>query len=346
MEGKSYLEAGVDIKAGERVVDLIAADARSTYGPGVLAGVGPFSGLFELKGYQEPVIASSTDGVGTKLLIAIAMGRHRSVGADLVSLCVNDIITCGAQPLFFLDYIATGKLVPEQVAEVVKGIADGCRSVGCALIGGETAEMPGVYRSRHYDLAGFVVGVVEKSAIIDGTAISRGDALVGIPSSGVHTNGLSLARRVFQVGVAEDEEGWARERLILDQEYPELGRSLGEELLEPHRCYWPLLRPYLSMIKGMAHISGGGLVENVPRVLPKGLAARFYRGSWDTPPVFALIQELGQVSEAEMYRTFNMGVGMALVCAPTDAREICQRIPGAVQVGEVVVERDGRVEFI
>ena len=346
MDGKSYLEAGVDIKAGERVVDLIAADARSTYGPGVLAGVGPFSGLFELKDYEQPVLASSTDGVGTKLLVAIAMNRRRSIGTDLVTLCVNDIITCGARPLLFLDYIATGKLIPEHVAEIVGGIGDACRGVGCALIGGETAEMPGVYRGSHYDLAGFVVGVVEKSSIIDGSSIVKGDALVGIPSSGIHTNGLSLARKVFDVGMAEDQEGVERERRLLEEEYPQLGRKLGEELLEPHRSYWPLLRPYLALIRGMAHISGGGLVENVPRILPEGLAARFYKGSWSILPVFSLIQERGRVSDAEMYRTFNMGIGMVLVCTPPDVREICQRIPGAKEIGEVVGQKEGRVEFV
>ncbi|MSQ15937.1 MAG: phosphoribosylformylglycinamidine cyclo-ligase [Dehalococcoidia bacterium] len=346
MKGNSYLEAGVDTNAADKTVELIGHEARSTYVPGVLAGVGPFSGLFELKGYKEPVISSSTDGVGTKLLVAIALGRRRSIGIDLVHLCVNDVITSGAQPLFFLDYIAAGVLVPEQVVEVVKGIAEACRGVGCALVGGETAEMPGVYRAGHFDLAGFVVGVVERSDLIDGTAIEKGDVLVGIPSSGIHTNGLSLARKVFGVGISEDDEGRAREREILEQWYPQLGRTLGDELLEPHRSYWPLLKPHLPLIKGMAHISGGGLVGNVPRVLPKGLAASFARGSWSVPPIFSLIQERGRIPQPEMYRTFNMGIGMVLVCTAADAGVICHEIPGASRIGEVVEEKDGRTEFV
>lgn len=342
---KTYREAGVDIAAADRTVSLIKKAARATQGPAVLGGIGAFSSLFELKGYREPVLAASCDGVGTKLMVAIAAGRYRTIGGDLVNLCINDIITSGAEPLFFLDYYATGKLQPEVVAEVVQGMVEACRVAGCALVGGETAEMPGLYRTGDFDLAGFVVGVVEKDSIIDGASIKEGDVLVGIPSSGLHTNGFSLVRKVFGVGLAEDEEGRARERELLDRQYPELGRTLGEELLQPHRCYWPLLKPHLSVIRGVAHITGGGLVDNVPRMLPEGLAARFDKGSWPVPLIFSLIQQRG-VSEAEMRRTFNMGLGMVLACEAGDADHLCREIPGAVRVGEVVKRTDGGVEFV
>ena len=266
---------------------------------------------------------SSVDGVGTKLKIASALARYDTVGVDLVNHCVNDILTCGAEPLFFLDYIAMGKLVPEQVEAIAQGLAQACREVGCALIGGETAEMPGIYAGEDYDLAGFIIGVVEKDRIIMGKTISSGDAVIGLPSSGLHTNGYSLARRIFSIGE-------------LKKHFPELGRTLGEALLEPHRCYYNQLKPLLPLVKGMAHITGGGLVDNVPRVLPDGLAVQFDSRAWTVPPIFQLIQQWGKVDWQEMYRVFNMGIGMVLVCSPENINQVTKAIPGAVVIGEVV----------
>ena len=302
--------------------DLIGKQARSTHRPEVLSGVGFFGGLFEFKGYQQPVLVSSVDGVGTKLKIAVALGKNDTIGVDLVNHCVNDILACGAEPLFFLDYIAAGKLVPEQVEAVARGLAQACREVGCALIGGETAEMPGLYTGEDYDLVGFIIGVVEKENIMMGKAIAAGDAIIGLPSSGLHTNGYSLVRKVF---------GADR----LEKHYPELGRTLGEELLEPHRCYYKQLKPLLLLLKGMAHITGGGLVGNVPRVLPQGLAARFNRRAWTTPAIFQLIQQKGNVDEQEMYRVFNMGIGMTLICSPDNVDRLISQLPGAEVIGEV-----------
>lgn len=320
---QTYAAAGVDIGLAAKAKELIAKQARTTHRPEVLSGVGFFGGLFELKGYQQPVLVSSVDGVGTKLKIAVALNKHDTIGIDLVNHCVNDILTCGAEPLFFLDYIAMGKLVPEQVAEIAQGLAQACREVGCALIGGETAEMPGLYAGEDYDLVGFIIGVVEKEKIIMGKSIVAGDTIIGLPSSGLHTNGYSLVRRIF-----------GADRLKKD--YPELGRTLGEELLEPHRCYYKQLKPLLPLVKGMAHITGGGLEGNVPRVLPKGLAARFYRQSWKVPAIFDLVQRLGNVDEEEMYRVFNMGIGMALICSPEVVGKITAALPEAGVVGEVV----------
>jgi len=302
---------------------LIGKQAQSTHRPEVLSGFGFFGGLFEFKGYKQPVLASSVDGVGTKLKIACALAKHNTIGIDLVNHCVNDILTCGAEPLFFLDYIAMGKLVPEAVEAIAQGLAQACREVGCALIGGETAEMPGLYAGEDYDLVGFIIGVVEKEKIILGKTIVAGDTLIGLPSSGLHTNGYSLVRKLFGV----DQ---------LEKDYPELGRTLGEELLEPHRCYYHQLKPSLSLIKGMAHITGGGLVGNVPRVLPQGLAAQFRSQAWTIPPIFQLIQQRGKVAQSEMYHVFNMGVGMVLICSPDDADQLTQALPEAKVIGEVV----------
>ncbi len=268
---------------------------------------------------------SSVDGVGTKLKIAIALGKHDTIGTDIVSHCVNDIFTCGAEPLFFLDYIAMGKLVPEQVEAIAKGLAQACREVGCALIGGETAEMPGIYAGEDYDLVGFIVGVVEKDKIITGKSIMVGDIVMGLPSSGLHTNGYSLARRIFGITPS-----------ALNTRYPELGRTLGEELLEPHRCYYRQLKPLLPVIKGMAHITGGGLVDNVPRVLPQGMAVKINSQSWSIPPVFQLIQQRGNVARNEMYRVYNMGIGMAVICSPGSADRVSGEFPEAKVIGEVV----------
>jgi phosphoribosylformylglycinamidine cyclo-ligase len=291
----------------------------------VLSDTGFFGSLFELKGYSQPVLVSSTDGVGTKLKIASALGKHDTVGIDLVNHCVNDIFTCGAEPLFFLDYIAMGKLVPEKVESIVKGMAAACREVNCALIGGETAEMPGMYAEEDYDLAGFILGVVEKSQRLDQRQIRAGDVVLALPSSGLHTNGYSLARKVF-----------GAEPSVLDTFYPELGRTLGEELLEPHRCYYRPIKPVLNLVKGLAHITGGGFEGNIPRVLPAGLAARFDKGSWPVPPIFSIIQQRGNVADSEMYRVFNMGVGMVVICSPEDVAELTKSIPEARRVGGIV----------
>jgi phosphoribosylformylglycinamidine cyclo-ligase len=288
-----------------------------------LGGVGFFGGLFELKGYKQPVLVSSVDGVGTKLKIAVALGKHDTIGIDLVNHCVNDIFACGAEPLFFLDYIAMGKLMPEPVAAIALGLAQACREVGCALIGGETAEMPGLYSGEDYDLVGFIIGVVEKEKIIRGKTIKAGDAVVGLPSSGLHTNGYSLVRKIFSL----DQ---------LDKHYPELGRTLGEELLEPHRCYYNDLKPLLSLVKGMAHITGGGLIDNIPRVLPAGLAVHLDKKSWTVPPIFKLIQDRGNVDSSEMFRVFNMGIGMAIICTPDNVSGLTGQLSGAKVIGEVV----------
>ncbi len=288
--------------------------------------MGFFGGLFEFKGYRQPVLVSSVDQVGTKTKIAAALGRHDTVGIDIVSHCVNDIFTCGAEPIFFLDYIGMGKMVPERVEAIVRGLAKACRDVGCALIGGETGEMPGLYATpEDYDLVGFVIGVVEKKKIIQGEKISLGDTIVGLPSSGLHTNGYSLARKIF-----------GETKSALDTFYPELGRTLGEVLLTPHRCYYNQLKPLLPIIKGMAHITGGGLIDNVPRVLPEGLAAEFDSQAWTVPPIFNLIQKKGNVDRDEMYHVFNMGIGMAVICLNSDVDHFTKTLPEARVIGEVV----------
>jgi phosphoribosylformylglycinamidine cyclo-ligase len=323
---QTYAAAGVNIDLANQAKNLIGKLAKTTYRPEVLSGVGFFGGLFEFKGYKQPVLVSSVDGVGTKLKIAIALGKHDTVGIDIVNHCVNDIFTCGAEPLFFLDYIAMGKLIPEQVEAIVQGLVHACREVGCALIGGETAEMPGLYSGEDYDLAGFIIGVVEKDRIIMGKSIVAGDKIIGLPSSGLHTNGYSLVRKIFAV----DE---------FKKHYPELGRTLGEALLEPHRCYYHQLKPLLPLIKGLAHITGGGLIENVPRVLPQGLTAQFNRQAWTVPPIFQLIQKRGNVAQEEMYRVFNMGIGMVVVCTPEKVREITKALPEAMVIGEIVKQK-------
>jgi len=295
--------------------------------------VGFFGGLFEFKGYKEPVLVSSVDGVGTKLKIASALARHDTIGIDIVNHCVNDILTCGAEPLFFLDYIAMGKLVTEKVEAIAQGLAQACHKVGCALIGGETAEMPGLYAGEDYDLVGFIIGVVEKKKIITGKTIAVGDTIIGLPSSGLHTNGFSLVRKIF-----------GETRAALEAYYPELGRTLGEELLEPHRCYYHQLKPLLPIIKGIAHITGGGLVGNVPRILPQGTSAQFHSKAWTMSPIFQLIQRQGNVGQQEMHRVFNMGIGMVLICSPENTEQLTTALPGAPIVGKVVKQvRKARV---
>jgi phosphoribosylformylglycinamidine cyclo-ligase len=287
--------------------------------------------MFQLKGYDDPVLVSSTDGVGTKLKIASLLCRNDTVGIDIVNHCVNDILCCGAEPLFFLDYIAMGKLKPEQIEAIISGIGLACREVGCSLIGGETAEMPGIYYQETYDLVGFIVGVVEKKNIIDGSSIVPGDAILGLPSSGLHTNGYSLVRRVF--GTDDNPSS-------LSKFYPELGKSLGEELLQPHRCYYPQLKPALPIIKGIAHITGGGFTGNIPRVLPEGVTAHIHKDKWDIPPIFQIIQGKGGIEEAEMYRVFNMGIGMTVVCSPHQVAKIVSALPQAKVIGEIIKGED------
>ena len=320
---QTYAAAGVNIDLAAKAKELIGQQARTTHRPEVLSGVGFFGGLFEFKGYEQPVLVSSVDGVGTKLKIASALNKHNTIGVDLVNHCVNDILTCGAGPLFFLDYIAMGKLVPEQVEAIAQGLAQACREVGCALIGGETAEMPGLYTGEDYDLVGFIIGVVEKSKLIMGKTIVAGDIIIGLPSSGLHTNGYSLVRKIFGI----DELG---------KNFPELSRTLGEELLEPHRCYYHQLKPLLPLVKGIAHITGGGLMDNVPRVLPQGLTARFNSQAWTIPPIFQLIQQRGNVAWGEMYRVFNMGIGMVLICSPEVVDRLREQLPEAKVIGEVM----------
>ncbi|HEU5368076.1 MAG TPA: phosphoribosylformylglycinamidine cyclo-ligase [Ktedonobacterales bacterium] len=332
--GSAYGAAGVHIDAAARAKELMQQAVQRTFGPEVLTELGGFSGLFalDLGRTRQPVLVGSMDGVGTKLKIAFALDRHHTVGADLVAHCVNDILTCGARPLFFLDYLAVGEMRPEQVAAIVGGVAEGCRATGCALLGGETAEMPGFYDPGEYDLAGCIVGLVERDEIIDGCAISEGDALIGLPSLGLHTNGYSLARKVISFA-----------RLDLHTVVPELGRSLGDELLQPHRCYAPAIHALRQeiTIKGMAHITGGGLLDNLPRVLPGGLAARLDARTWEILPIFWLIQRTGHVDWQEMARVFNLGVGYIVVCSAADAERALQLVPEARRVGDVIARGDG-----
>ena len=327
MPGETYLAAGVDQRAAQKATERIKKLAARTLGSEVIGGVGFFGGLYQLQGYRQPVLVSSTDSPGTKLILATLMDRYDTVGIDAVNHCVNDVFTSGARTLFFLDYLGVGRLDPRKAEALVKGIAEACEAVGCALIGGETAELPGIYPEDGFDLAGFAVGVVEKDAILDGSTIAEGDALLAVPSNGLHTNGYSLARRVFRV---EDDPS------VLGQTFPELGETLGDALLRPHRCYYPLLEPALPLIKGMAHITGGGLPENVPRILPEGLGARFDESAWDVPPIFRLIQDAGRVATDEMYRVFNMGVGMVLACDPSRVDAVRRLVPEARVAGEVV----------
>jgi phosphoribosylformylglycinamidine cyclo-ligase len=306
-----YKSSGVDIDAGNETVRRIKGLARGTFTPGVLSEIGSFGGLFTLgTAWRDPVLVSSADGVGTKLRIAFMMGRHDTIGVDLVNHCVNDILVQGAVPLFFLDYLATGTLLPDVAEQIVKGLANGCRDNGCALLGGETAEMPGFYAAGEYDVAGFIVGAVEREQLITGRAIAPGDVLIGLPSTGLHTNGYSLARKIV----------FERLGLSVDSHVPELGETVGEALLRSHRTYLPVVRPLLGrgLIKGMAHITGGGITDNLPRVLPEGTCARVDRRSWRTPHLFRWLGESGSVPEMDLRRSFNMGIGLILVVAEAD----------------------------
>lgn len=326
----AYRDAGVDIEAGDAVVDGIKGFVQATRTPGVLGSIGGFGGLFSLQGrYRDPVLVSGTDGVGTKLLVAQKVGQHHTIGIDLVAMCANDVLVLGAEPLFFLDYFATGKLAPEVAVEVVRGIAEGCKQAGCALIGGETAEMPGMYGPGHYDLAGFCVGAVERTEILDGSRIAAGDALVGIPSSGVHSNGYSLVRKL----VADLD--WTQEH--------GLGAPLQDVLLTPTRIYTGEVKALQADfdLRGLVHITGGGFPGNIPRVLPAGLAARLHVGSWPGLPIFGLLKRLGDLSFAELHRTFNNGLGMIAVVPADQAAAAAQAVGGFV-VGAVVEEVEGR----
>jgi phosphoribosylformylglycinamidine cyclo-ligase len=339
LAGGSYEEAGVSINAGNRAVELMRRSVEATHGPQVLSVSGGFAGLYALSGYAEPVLASTIDGVGTKVLVACEMGRYASIGEDIVNHCANDVLATGARPLLFLDYVASGKLIPEAVAELVAGAAGACRVLGVALVGGETAEMPGLYGEGDFDVVGVCLGACERSGLVSGAAVEPGDAVLGLASSGLHTNGYTLARKVLKdngMGYAETPEG--------------LDRPVGEEYLEPHRAYVREVEALRSTVevRGMAHVTGGGLVENLPRALG-GLGARLETGAWEEPAVFAMIQRLGNVPEEEMRRVFNLGVGFCVVVRAEEAERALKTLRGAGctawRIGEVV-ENDGTVEFV
>ncbi|MCG8473642.1 MAG: phosphoribosylformylglycinamidine cyclo-ligase [Desulfobacterales bacterium] len=318
--GLTYADAGVDIEEGAVAVEKMKAYVQETFTKGVLGGLGGFGGMFELDltGYQRPVLVSGTDGVGTKLKIAFLTDVHDSAGIDLVAMCVNDILVQGAKPLFFLDYIATGRIHSDKVADIVKGIAHGCKKADAALIGGETAEMPGFYEDGEYDMAGFTVGIVEKEKIIDGSRIKEGDVLIGLPSTGIHSNGYSLVRKLFFDILKMDA----------NEQVEELGCTLGQALLAPTKIY---VKDVLSVLEnhavnGMVHVTGGGFTENIPRVLPEGLGADIALGSWEMHPLFPLIQEMGGIEPSEMYKTFNMGIGFILVVDASEAQAVLETI--------------------
>ncbi len=329
-----YKQSGVDIDAGNEVVRRIRALARGTFTSGVISEIGSFGGLFRLgaSGIEDPVLVASADGVGTKLRVAFMAGIHTTIGRDLVNHCVNDILVQGARPLFFLDYLATGRLDPDVAVQIVQGLAAGCRENGCALLGGETAEMPGFYADGEYDVAGFIVGLVDRAKVIDGRGIAPGDVLIGLPSAGLHTNGYSLARRI-----AFDLAG-----LRVDSHVPELGTTIGEALLAPHRSYLPLVRDLLpaGVIKGMAHITGGGITDNLPRILPPHTRAAIDRSAWRVPAIFEWLQRTASVPDDDMLRTFNMGIGLIVVCAPGDEDAVRRAL---AEAGETDAPRIGVV---
>lgn len=341
MSENAYKQAGVDVEAGYESVRLIKEHVKKTVIPGVIGGIGGFGGLFELpSGYRNPVLVSGTDGVGTKLRVAFLMDKHDTIGQDCVAMCVNDVACSGAQPLFFLDYLAVGKNYPEKVAQIVKGVADGCVQAGCALVGGETAEMPGFYPIDEYDLAGFSVGIVEKDKITDGANAKAGDALVGIASSGIHSNGYSLVRKLF--GLNGDDA-----KKSLGEYSNELGKTVGEELLMPTKIY---VKPLLKLISEVgihtvSHITGGGFIENIPRMLPENLCAKINKGAWDVLPIFSLMQSKGGLGERDVFNTFNMGIGMvaAVEADKADAAVRCLTEAGekAYIIGELAEGENG-----
>ncbi len=324
LNDNKYAAAGVNIEAADSVKKEIGRLAKASFTPGVLAGPGLFGGLFELKGYKNPVLVSSMDGVGTKLKIAVTLDSYDTVGMDIVNHSVNDILTTGAEPLFFLDYIAMGKLSTDKVRDIVKGLSTACQQVGCALIGGETAEMPGLYAGADFDLVGTIIGVAEKERILNTRSIAPGDVILGLASSGLHTNGYSLARKVL----GETKED-------LEKFEPSLGTTVGKALLAVHRCYLKELQPLLPLIKGLAHITGGGFPGNVPRVMPEDVNARFDTSAWTVPPIFELIQKKGGIARDEMYRVFNMGIGMVIIATPENAAKIAKKLPEAKNIGEI-----------
>ena len=336
MNRLTYRSAGVDIEAGDEAVRRIAPLARATFRPEVLGGIGAFAGFVQVPaGYREPVLVSSTDGVGTKLKVAFMADRHDTVGIDLVAMSVNDLLVHGAEPLYFLDYVGIARLDPARVEALVRGVAEGCRQAGCALIGGETAELPGLYAPGEYDLAGFAVGIVEKSRIIDGAGVKPGDVVLGLASSGLHSNGYSLARRiVFDVL-----------KLGLDATLPGTGRAVGDVLLEPTRIYVKAVLPVREHVHAMAHVTGGGITGNLPRVLPEGCRAVIRRSAWSVPPVFAALRDAGHVAEDEMFRTFNMGVGYLLVVPPSRVSGVTAALAAAGEtvhtLGEIVAGERG-----
>ena len=337
---ESYKAAGVDVTAGYKAVELMKTHVSRTKIPGVLSGIGSFGGLFQpnIAGMEEPVLVSGTDGVGTKLRLAFLMDKHDTIGIDCVAMCSNDVVCCGAQPLFFLDYLAVGKNTPERVAEIVSGVADGCVQSNCALVGGETAEMPGFYPEDEYDVAGFCVGIVDKKKIIDGSQMAPGDVIIGMASSGVHSNGFSLVRKVFDV----NEES-------LKKHYDELGTTLGETLLTPTRIYVRSITALLEVcnVKAISHITGGGFYENIPRMMKEGCTAKIQKDSFPTLPIFDLIQKVGNIPEHDMYNTFNIGIGMCVVVAAEDADKALAQLKatgeqayiiGTVEAGDEGVE--------
>ncbi len=339
-----YKSSGVDIDAGNETVRRIKQLAKATFTPGVLSEIGSFGGLFKLdtSTMSEPVLVSSADGVGTKLKVAFMANEHRTIGVDLVNHCVNDILVQGAVPLFFLDYLATGKLSPDVAEQIVQGLARACQDNGCALLGGETAEMPGFYHDGEYDVAGFIVGIVDRARLIDGKTIAAGDVLIGLPSSGLHTNGYSLARKI----------AFEELKLTVDSHVPDLGETIGQALLRPHRSYLSVVKPLLakSLIKGMAHITGGGITDNLPRVLPAGTAARVNRTSWRVPAIFRWLGESGRVPEYDLRRALNMGIGMILVVAAGDVDAVRQALLNAGEANSLVIgdiiKGEPQVEYV
>ena len=339
-----YKSSGVDIDAGNETVRRIKRLAKATFTPGVLSDIGSFGGLFKLDtaAWKEPVLVSSADGVGTKLKVAFLANRHRTIGADLVNHCVNDILVQGATPLFFLDYLATGRLSPDVAEQIVEGLASACSANGCALLGGETAEMPGFYHDGEYDVAGFIVGAVDRAEIIDGRGIVPGDVVIGLPSSGLHTNGYSLARKIV----------FDELKLTVDSHLPDLGETVGEALLRTHRSYLPVIKPLLGkkLIKGMAHITGGGITDNLPRVLPPGTSARVNRGSWRVPAIFRWLGESGRVPEYDLRRALNMGIGMIIVAAANDSDAVRNALleageANSVMIGDII-KGDAGVQYV
>ncbi len=335
----TYKSSGVDVEAGYEAVKLMKEHVKKTHITGVLGNLGSFGGFFkpDLLGYKEPLLISGTDGVGTKLQIAFMADKHDTIGIDCVAMCVNDIVCHGAKPLFFLDYIGTGKLNPKKAADIVKGICDGCLEAECALIGGETAEMPGFYKDEEYDLAGFAVGIVDKEKVINGEKVKVGDMIIGLPTSGIHSNGYSLVRKLF----------FEINDYKTDSTFPELSKTLGEELLMPTRIYVKTVLELLKQyeIKGIAHITGGGFIENIPRTIPKGLKGRIEVGTWPILPIFTLMEELGGLDELVLFNTFNMGIGLALIVDKTDAGNILASLKDmgekAYVIGDIISGEGG-----